>query len=306
MFSNLGTPAGSKPPFDRGEFGNFLLNHSLYQKLYVDPPSGLPMSLGELLPDNLYYDCDVCKRNQPFQRSNSHYLDKDREQLEKEVSEVSKVSVSGGAFSFGRRISSHGLYVIRYTCSVCYNTKLQWFVELQFDVTNGQTYFRKVGQLPPFDISTPRDVEKRLGKKEVAFFRNARVCISQGYGIGACIYLRRLIEDQIDALLEIHLETRQEEGAKEEELERIKVIINEKMLENKIKLVTTKEEGTTIYPVGAMYDRLSDAIHNYSDNESIAVAQDVSEMFVDLIVRLKEQRKAQQEHLERLKRLRGR
>ncbi len=304
----------ASPPFDKNEFGRFLLSYPLYQKFFTKPPMGLPMNVGELLPEVIYHDCSHsnCQREQPFHPINSRYLDRDQEQLEQEIQNTSAdLQRAGGFHHWSTIVAKRGVYHIKYWCSVCHSTTLQWFVELDMftggraiKATSARWFFRKVGQLPPFDISVPRDIEKRFGEDGVELFKKAQISIHQSYGIGACIYLRRIIEDQINPLLEIHLETRRDEGAGEDELAKIQNIINERILENKIKLVTSVELGTTMNPVGAMYDRLSEAIHTYDDNDSTGVARDVSEMFVDLIIRLKEQRRARQEHLERLQRLR--
>lgn len=130
--------------------------------------------------------------------------------------------------------------------------------------------------------------------------QRAAICISQAYGIGACIYLRRLVENQINTLLDILLQTKQSEGDSEASIQKIRDTINEPMLENKIKLVTKADAQTGTNPVGLMYDQLSVAIHRLSDDEATQVAIDVSELFLDVVVRLKRRQKEEAEYLQRI------
>ncbi|MDQ3816612.1 MAG: hypothetical protein M3247_05980 [Thermoproteota archaeon] len=309
----MATPASQV--FTKEDFGKFLVESSLYQKVYGNfPTSKLPLSLEDLLPSHLYFECDSssCKRTQAFINNNSHYDEKERETLIKERDEYTRKLSEQPLASRGKGImslavlayslSSHGVYLIRYHCSVCFHSQKMWWVQLGLG-HDGDTFIQKVGQLPPYDISISRDLKKKLNEEDLSLYKQAQVCISQNYGIGACIYLRRLIENQIDKLLQILLETRQSEGAGDKELETIKGIIEEKMLENKIKLVTQPDPETGVNLVGRMYDRLSDAIHNRNDDQCTTIAQQVADLFHEVLVSLKQRQESQRAYLEKIKAL---
>lgn len=304
-----------QPSFSPADFGRFLLEYALYQKLYADfPLLKLPQSLEELLPAHIYHYCDSspCKREQAFRDYLSQFAEKDKATLTREAEENAKQlsarSLSGpglnsavgkGLLGLIYRTHPYGVYLIRYLCSVCGITQLFWWVQIGID-RKGKIYVQKVGQLPPYDIAVPRDVGKKLNEEDLKLYKEAQVCISQNYGIGACIYLRRLIENQIDMLLEILLETKQNE-ANEVEIQKVKAIIAEPILENKIKLVTQTDQASGFNVVGRMYDRLSDAIHNRSDDDCTTIAKGVLELFNEVLIELKKRQESQRDYLEKLK-----
>ncbi|CAN5882998.1 hypothetical protein BH18ACI4_BH18ACI4_00750 [soil metagenome] len=69
----------------------------------------------------------------------------------------------------------------------------------------------KHGQLPEFDITVSRELRKIFDTEDFDLYKKARVSINHNFGIGACIYLRRLVENHITPLLQAHLEKRIEE-----------------------------------------------------------------------------------------------
>src|SRR2546423_6364905 len=298
-----------QPEFSKEAFARFLLGYSLYQKFYTSLPlEKLPTSLEDILPETIYYECktDKCSRTQPFSSYESRHAEKETATLRREMDEyssrVSTESLPGGSGWGGSEMQSqvykpspYGIYLIRYRCGVCWRSALMWWVQISGDARG--MFVQKVGQFPPYDISILRDVEKNLSKDDLRLYKQAHICMGQTYGIGACIYLRRLIENQIDTLLNILLETKQEEGAAENELQLIRNVIEEKMLENKIKLVTQPDPQSGVNLVGRMYDRLSDAIHNRDDEECTHIARNVSELFDEVLVGLKQRQKSQRAYL---------
>ena len=83
-----------------------------------------------------------------------------------------------------------------YRCASC-KEFLRNFL-LKFDPEGN--YVMKVGQEPPWDISPDQALEKALGDR-ADYYRKGLVCESQGYGIGAFSYYRRIVEEVIDDLL---------------------------------------------------------------------------------------------------------
>src|SRR5665647_904692 len=59
----------------------------------------------------------------------------------------------------------------------------------------------KIGQFPAWEIAGEPNVEKLLGK-HAGYYKKGQVCESQGYGIGAFGYYRRIVEEVIDELLD--------------------------------------------------------------------------------------------------------
>ena len=58
----------------------------------------------------------------------------------------------------------------------------------------------KVGQFPPWSIDVDPSLDKTFGQ-HVSYFKKGLISESQGYGIGAFAYYRRIVELIIDQLL---------------------------------------------------------------------------------------------------------
>jgi hypothetical protein len=275
----------STAPFSKELFGKFLIHHPLYRKLFTDLTHHLNLELSGLLPQNVYCYCKKCEREQPFEDYRSKYLDG---------------SKSEGRLKFrqGQPMPKlfTGVYFIRYRCRICKVSELSWWVELGISVQTGDQpyYFRKIGQLPPFELPIDKKLAKKLGRQDEALFKAAQICVSQSYGIGACIYLRRVIENKIDVLLRIQLDKRKAERASAQELLTIEEAIRSVAFEQKLKAVSSfvsdsvDVEGHN--PIYLMYSKLSQGIHALDDQQCVEISQAVSSLLINLLVQLDEQR----------------
>jgi hypothetical protein len=143
----------------------------------------------------------------------------------------------------------------------------------------------KVGQYPPFDISVNKEVENALGEK-VGLYKNAVICESQSYGIGAFAYYRRIVEDTInDLLLGISQLMAGEEKQKYDAA--LREIGASKNASDKINLVKDllppilRPQG--INPLSLLHDALSEGLHAKDDAACMAIAQSAREALNFLI-----------------------
>lgn len=94
--------------------------------------------------------------------------------------------------------SSNGKKIrMLYECQSCKKFTRQFDIFISPDLD----YCYKFGQYPEWEIKMDKNLEKTLGKHSNAF-RKGLVCLSQGYGIGAFAYFRRITEEIIDELLD--------------------------------------------------------------------------------------------------------
>jgi translation elongation factor EF-1beta len=61
----------------------------------------------------------------------------------------------------------------------------------------------KIGQYPEPAVEIPRSVSKKLGKEATGLYRKALICRNQGFGLAAVGYMRRVVEDKTNELIEI-------------------------------------------------------------------------------------------------------
>jgi hypothetical protein len=66
----------------------------------------------------------------------------------------------------------------------------------------GDSLTQKAGQLPMWLPAIPKEIKDELGD-DSEIYQKALRNMNEGYGIGACAYLRRLIEKHINPLLQV-------------------------------------------------------------------------------------------------------
>lgn len=202
-----------------------------------------------------------------------------------------------------------GVYSLLFTCAGC-GSEFRCWIEVGPEWYEGNRWVRKVGQVPAYDISLPPDLLDALGD-DAALYRRALICRSQSFGVGACTYLRRTLENQIQPLLEVVLESRAQAGASEDELQTVRDAMNGRTAEDKIRLANAVLPGSVQVggenPIELIYDRLSDGLHRRDEQECMSVAHEASEIleyvFTNLSIERK-QRQARRAYVERVNTLR--
>jgi hypothetical protein len=133
------------------------------------------------------------------------------------------------------------------------------------EVSEDEEWIRKVGQVPPYDISIAPGLQNALGE-DAHLYKRAQICMSQSFGIAACSYLRRLMENQITPLLKMVYDARKEEG---EDVDELWEIMGEKIAEKKIRLANQvlprSLEVSGDNPLELIYDKLSAGLHRQSE-----------------------------------------
>ncbi len=125
------------------------------------------------------------------------------------------------------------------------------------------------------------------------------MCISQSYGMAACAYLRRILENRITPLLETLHDTYKAEGRGEEDLRKIEAALGERAVESRLRLAnealpdSAKLAGGN--PLALIYDRLSEALHRGDEQECADVAEKTSKLLEHVVTRLRAQRLGQRE-----------
>ncbi len=171
--------------------------------------------------------------------------------------------------------------LIEYICAGCKNFKRYFMIY----ISKNLDYVTKSGQFPEFDIDADKNTKKMLGKN-INLFNRGRICEVHGYGIGAFIYYRRIIEVLIDDLIEKiwNLYTEKDKERYKDEFKKIK---ESKIAEEKINIAknilpdSLYREGYN--PLKTIYDVLSKGIHNKDDKECLIDAEIIREILIPLI-----------------------
>jgi len=65
------------------------------------------------------------------------------------------------------------------------------------------TKVQKIGQFPAQSIDVPKGLEKSLGSNAISLYKKGLINRNSGYGLGAVTYIRRVVEDKTDELIEV-------------------------------------------------------------------------------------------------------
>lgn len=230
----------------------FLEEYSLFRKMNVE----LPTYFSELDQPAINMKCLNCDSIQTFKMENDYY-------------------------------KYHPAYIadtkksIEYTCQSCKLFTRQF--QVYFSPNNDYIY--KYGQYPEWEIKMDKNLEKTLGKHS-STFRKGLVCESQGYGIGAFSYYRRITEDIIDELLD-SIEDLIEEEHKEKYKAALKQTKETRVTQEKIDLVKDllpsilKPNGMN--PLGVLHSELSEGLHAETDQACLENANHVRSILTFLI-----------------------
>lgn len=229
-----------------------LENYPLYRKLPMDLPNA-----SQLARPAIHMDCPVCGSGQTFNMTVNAYPD------------------------IGWNEPPQGVSKVVYRCASC--EQFDRFFLLKFDPE--RNYVIKVGQEPPWDISVDRNLEKTLGEY-TEYYKKGLICESQGYGIGAFAYYRRIVEEVIDALLAGIADLM---GGEDHEryLEALEQVKEAPIAQDKIALVKDllppilRPGGMN--PLSTLHSVLSEGLHKESDDHCMELAMTVREVLEFLV-----------------------
>lgn len=222
----------------------FLEQYPLYRRFEA---SSLP-SLANQLPEvRIKMTCHKCASDQTFVMSNKYW----------DNLPYGNYPVKGVIFS------------LSYCCAHCQDFRRFFSVRVADD---GKSLM-KVGQYPAWDISSNTLIEDRLGGR--AYHRNGLICESQGYGIGAFAYYRRVVEEVIDQLLEdiagLLSDDEHERYVRALEETRRTTVAQDKIALVKELLPAILRPGG-MNPLSTLHSVLSEGLHSESDEDCLTYA----------------------------------
>jgi hypothetical protein len=233
----------------------FLEEYSLFRKLEADIPKTLDI-IGSP-PINMF--CRYCESEQTFIMTNN-------------LSEF---------WDYNNVDSRDKKVRFFYECQSCktFSREFNVYISPELD------YIYKYGQFPEWEIKMDKQLEKTLGK-HAKTFRKGLVCESQGYGIGAYSYYRRITEEIIDELLESISDIIDEKN-KVDYLAALEQTKKTRVTQEKIALVKDlipsilKPNG--INTLGVLHSELSKGLHSEPDNVCLENANHIKSVLIFLI-----------------------
>ena len=164
----------------------------------------------------------------------------------------------------------------------------------------------KIGEYPFFGPRVPTLVSKFLGPERDLFFKGMRA-ESQGMGIGAFAYYRRVVESQKERLLNQIRVTAERAGAPQDVLDRLDKAASEDQFSTSVKSAGDAVPSALYIrgqnPLLLLHSALSQGLHGETDEQCAQAARDVRFVLFELaerIERLLEEKRDLDEAVRRL------
>jgi hypothetical protein len=133
----------------------------------------------------------------------------------------------------------------------------------------------KVGQYPPLTERVPTALRKQLKEEDLGFYEKAIRLRNHGLGIASLAYLRRVVENRTNDMLDVLAEIASGCGFAGEELARIEGAKTSKRFDDKIsyaaKLMPQHLRPGGQNPIDKLHDLASDGLHSKSEDECIQI-----------------------------------
>ena len=253
----------------------FLEGYPLYKKyktginFYPDYENTHELELNIPKPA-IHMFCGLCNSEQTFNMLNEYFSNK-----------LSADSIHGKVKE------------VRYVCSSCKRGQYVFLVHFGFVDKGGnketEIYLEKVGQIPAWSISMDKELENILGEHSDDY-KKGLICESQGYGVGAFAYFRRITEEIIDSLLD-SIFNLLPDNEKEKYNEALVKTKETRIIQDKIELVkdllpvSLRPNG--VNPLGVLHSALSEGLHAETDQDCLEYAESIKQILVYLVNKLK-------------------
>ena len=86
-----------------------------------------------------------------------------------------------------------------YTCANCENQEVMFRVQ----VKRKPLIVRKVGQWPAPSNDAPPSIKMALDEPALGLYEKGLMCLNFGFGVGAFAYFRRVVEETVDDMLDL-------------------------------------------------------------------------------------------------------
>jgi hypothetical protein len=220
-----------------------------------------PLRIENELP-KINMPCPRCRSNRTFQRRGVLF-DEAAVKREPSGSSYTHLPTPNGALT--------GVW---YQCLSCEEFRCGFMFRIADD---GQSV-TKVGQYPPWSIEPELDVKEALGD-HLKEYKKGLICESQGFGIGAFSYYRRIVEMLITGLLDDIGELIKDEAEHRNYMKRLSEVRDDYRAEVKIEVVKDLLppilRPSNINPLADLHGALSMGLHSESDEDCLALAESI-------------------------------
>lgn len=178
---------------------------------------------------------------------------------------------------------------IHYNCSNCMVSVKTFAVLLVHNKKDHGALCTKLGESPPFGPPTPARLMRLFGPERENYLKGRR-CESQGLGIGAFTYYRRVVENQRTSILDAILRVARQVNASPASIKLLEDAIKEHQFTTSIESVKDAVPESLLIsghnPLKLLHSALSDGVHNLTDEDCLSLAHDVRVILTELADRI--------------------
>lgn len=162
-----------------------------------------------------------------------------------------------------------------YKCRNCRVSGVTYYFFWRTDDKGHSTFF-KVGQYPELEETVSAPLEKALDADDLGFYKKALRLRNFGLGIASLAYMRRVVENRMNDILDILHESAREHHALAELLEELNTIKESRRFADKVeygaKLLPDDLRPRGLpNPIGILHELVSDGLHARSEAECIDI-----------------------------------
>lgn len=156
------------------------------------------------------------------------------------------------------------------------------------------TKVQKIGQHPAQSIDVPKGLEKNLGANAISLYKKGLINRNSGYGLGAVTYIRRVVEDKTDELIEVAAQLAESHNVDAVVVKKIRDAATERTTyDQKLKIAATVLPDALIIdginPLAELYGLVSQGVHELTEEQCVTVADETTSVF-EFILPIYEQR----------------
>jgi hypothetical protein len=168
----------------------------------------------------------------------------------------------------------------------------------------------KVGQYPELTVGIPKGLANNLGKNAADLYRKALICRNHGFGLAAAGYMRRVVEDKTNELIEIAAKHAEAQGVPAETVAKMGEAADSTKhttYETKLQFAATVFPDSlkvgSINPLQVLYRLVSRGLHGLSEEECIEIADEIKTVFEYVFEKLSAQIADRRAFMEKIKKL---
>jgi hypothetical protein len=172
------------------------------------------------------------------------------------------------------------------------------------------TKVQKIGQYPALSIDVSKGLEKNLGQNAISLYKKGLINRNSGYGLGAVTYIRRVVEDKTDELIEVAAQLAESHNVDALIVKRIRAAATERTTyDMKLKIAATVLPDALIIdgvnPLAQLYSLVSEGVHELTEEQCIAVADETTSVFEFIFTNLRATIKARHDFVDKVKKWAG-